>query len=124
MAANAISTKTGVATLDDYVTFEIRGHQGAVQLILTYDVGNGTSVAISPVEFLIPDLSTTVYYKVPAADGSGTTLSAYTLTLNATGNYILTLSYVPINATKMKVSVTFTAGTTQTLQMDCYPDYN
>lgn len=123
MAANTTSSVTGSVT-SDVGTFLINGHQGAVQLCLKYDKGDGTSVALSPVEFLIPDLSSTVYYKVPAADGSGTTLSAYTLTLSATGNYILTLSYVPINATKMKLTATYTGGTTQTLQMDCYPDYN
>ena len=122
-AANTTSSITG-SVAADVTTFNINGHQGAVQLCIKYGKGNGTSIAISPVEFLIPDLSPTVYYKVPAADGSGTTLSAYTLTLDASGNYILTLSYVPINAKKMKVTVAYTGGDTQTMQIDCYPDYN
>jgi hypothetical protein len=123
MAANTTTSKTG-STTSDVTTFLINGHQGAVQLLVAYTKGNGTSVALSPLEFLIPDLSTTVWYKVPAADGSGTTLGAFTLTLDATGNYVLTYSYVPMNATKMRVTATYTGGTTQALQMDCYPDFN
>jgi hypothetical protein len=123
MAANTTSSKTG-STTSDVTTFLINGHQGAVQLAVAYNVGNGTSVALSPVEFLIPDLSTTVWYSIPAADGSGSTLAAYTITLSATGNYILTYYYVPMNATKMRVTASYTGGTTQTLQMDCYPDFN
>lgn len=122
-AANALTSLTGVVS-SSTVTFNVRGNQGAVQLYLKYDVGNGTSVAVSKVEFIVPSLGSTTLYQVPASSTSGTTLSAYTLTQSATGNYIITLAYVPRGATSMKVTIAFTGGTTQTLRLDHAVDVN
>lgn len=122
-AANALTSLTGVVTGTTVATFNVRGNQGAVQIFLKYDKGNGTSAAVSTVEFIVPVLGTTLY-KVPASASSGTTLGAYTLTLDATGNYIITLAYVPREATSMKVTIAFTDGTTQTMQLDAKVDVN
>jgi len=122
-ADNALSSVTGVVA-STTATFNIRGNQGAAQIFLKYDKGNGTSVAVSKVEFIVPQLGSTTLYEVPASATSGTTLSSYTLTMTASGNYIITLAYVPREATSMKVTVAFTDGTTQTLQVDAKADTN
>jgi hypothetical protein len=103
-ASNTLTSLTGVVA-SSTVTFNVRGNQGAVQLYLLYDKGNGTSVAISKIEFVVPSLGTTTLYQIPASGTSGTTLSAYTLTQDATGNYIITVAYVPRGATSMKVTI-------------------
>lgn len=123
-AANALTSVTGVVTGTTVATFNVRGNQGAVQIFLKYGKGDGTSVAISKVEFIVPQLGGTTLYQVPASSTSGTTLGSYTLTLNADGNYIITLGYVPREATSMKITVAFTGGTTQTLQVDAKVDSN
>jgi hypothetical protein len=105
-------------------TFNVRGNQGAVQIFLKYGKGDGTSVAVSTIEFIVPQLGGTTLYQVPASSTSGTTLGSYTLTLNADGNYIITIGYVPREATSMKITVAFTGGTTQTLQVDAKVDSN
>lgn len=122
-AANTLSSVTGVV-VSTAATFNVRGNQGAVQIFLKYGKGDGTSVAISKVEFIVPQLGGTTLYQVPASSTSGTTLGSYTLTLNADGNYIITLGYVPREATSMKITVAFTGGTTQTLQVDAKVDVN
>ena len=122
-ADNALTSVTGVVTGTTVATFNVRGNQGAVQIFLKYDNGNGTSVAVSTIEFVVPQLGTTLY-KVPASMNSGATLGAYTLTLSADGNYIITLAYVPREATSMKVTIAFTGGSTQTLQLDAKVDIN
>lgn len=122
-AANALTSVTGVVTGGTVATFNVRGNQGAVQIFLKYGKGDGTSVAISTIEFVVPQLGTTLY-KVPASQSSGATLGAYTLTLDATGNYIITLAYVPREATSMKVTIAFTGGSTQTMQLDAKVDVN
>jgi hypothetical protein len=121
-ADNTLSSVTGVATATT-ATFNIRGNQGAAQIFLKYGKGDGTSVAVSSIEFVIPQLGSTLY-KVPASATSGTTLGNYTLTLSATGNYIVTMAYVPREATSMKITIAFTGGTTQTLQLDAKVDVN
>jgi len=124
-ADNTLSSVTGVvAVATPDVTFNVRGNQGAVQIFLKYGKGNGTSVAISKIEFIVPQLGSTTLYQVPASSTSGTTLGSYTLTLNADGNYIITLGYVPREATSMKITTAFTGGTTQTLQVDAKVDTN
>lgn len=123
MAANTTTSKTG-SVAANVVTFPINGHQGAVQISMIFLKGNGSTVTIAPVEFLIPDISATAWFKVPAADGSGTTLGGYTINADADGNYLLTLTYVPIGAKKMRLTVAYGSGDTGTLQIDCYPDYN
>ena len=123
-AANALTSVTGVVTGTTVATFNVRGNQGAAQIFLKYDKGNGTSVAVSKIEFIVPQLGSTTLYEVPASATSGTTLSSYTLTMTASGNYIITLAYVPREATSMKVTVAFTDGTTQTLQVDAKADTN
>lgn len=121
MAANALSSKNGsVSSL--VTTFIIRGHRGSVSLFLKYDKGNGTSVAVSPVTFVIPELGAAVVYSLPASVASAATLAAYTLTLSATGNYVIPISNVPLEATSMNVTVAFTGGDTQTIQVDAKPD--
>jgi len=122
-AANALTSVTGVVTGTTVATFNVRGNQGAVQIFLKYGKGDGTSVAVSTIEFVVPQLGTTLY-RVPASASSGTTLGAYTLTLDATGNYIITLAYVPREATSMKVTIAFTGGSTQTMQLDAKVDVN
>jgi len=122
-ADNTLSSVTGVVA-STTATFNIRGNQGAAQIFLKYDKGNGTSVAVSKIEFIVPQLGSTTLYEVPASATSGTTLSSYTLTMTASGNYIITLAYVPREATSMKVTVAFTDGTTQTLQVDAKADTN
>lgn len=122
-ADNTLSSVTGVVA-STTATFNIRGNQGAAQIFLKYAKGNGTSVAVSKVEFIVPQLGSTTLYEVPASATSGTTLSSYTLTMTASGNYIITLAYVPREATSMKVTVAFTDGTTQTLQVDAKADTN
>ena len=122
-ADNTLSSVTGVVA-STTATFNIRGNQGAAQIFLKYDKGNGTSVAVSKIEFIVPQLDSTTLYEVPASATSGTTLSSYTLTMTASGNYIITLAYVPREATSMKVTVAFTDGTTQTLQVDAKADTN
>jgi hypothetical protein len=123
-ADNALTSVTGVVTGTTIATFNVRGNQGAVQIFLKYDNGDGTSVAVSSIEFIVPVLGAAVLYKVPASASSGATLGAYTLTLGADGNYIITLGYVPREATSMKVTIAFTGGTTQTLQLDAKVDVN
>ena len=122
-AANTLSSVTGVV-VSTAATFNVRGNQGAVQIFLKYGKGDGTSVAVSKIEFIVPQLGSTTLYQVPASSTSGTTLGSYTLTMDATGNYIITLSYVPREAVSMKVTVAFTDGTTQTLQVDAKVDTN
>jgi uncharacterized protein with WD repeat len=123
-AANALTSVTGVVTGTTVATFNVRGNQGAVQIFLKYGKGDGTSVAVSTIEFIVPQLGGTTLYQVPASSTSGTTLGSYTLTLNADGNYIITIGYVPREATSMKITVAFTGGTTQTLQVDAKVDSN
>lgn len=123
IADNALSSVTGVV-VSTAATFNVRGNQGAVQIFLKYAKGNGTSVAISKIEFIVPQLGSATLYQVPASSTSGTTLGAYTLTLDADGNYIITLGYVPREATSMKITVAFTDGSTQTLQVDAKVDTN
>lgn len=122
-ASNVLSSVTGVVS-SSTVTFNVRGNQGAVQIFLKYGKGDGTSVAVSKIEFVVPQLGTTVLYQVPATAISGTTLGSYTLTMSADGNYIITLGYVPREATSMVVTIAFTGGSTQTLQLDAKVDVN
>lgn len=121
--ANTTTSITGPVA-SHVASFPINGHAGAVQLEILYTKGNGTSVAISPIEFLIPDLSATEYYTLPASSASGTTLSAYTLTISTSGNYVIVINYVPMNAREMKVTVAYTGGTTAAVAINAYTDVN
>lgn len=124
--ANALSSLTGVVSApgDTTALFNVRHNKGAVQIFLKYAKGNGTKVVISSIEFIVPQLGAAVLYKVPDSMSSGSTLGAYTLTLDADGNYIITMAYVPLEATSMKVTIAWTDGTTQTLQIDAKGDVN
>ena len=121
--ANVTSSITGNVPAGTHVaTFLINGHQGAVQLALSYDINASVSLVLSPIEILIPDLSATVWYKLPASIASSATLSGYTLTMNADGNYFVTIEDIPLNATKLRVTATYGDDVDGTLNINCYTD--
>lgn len=121
MAANSFTSITGSVAAKVF-TFPISGHKGRVILVANWTKGNGTSIAISPVEILIPQYSTTVYATLPASLASGQTLAAYTLTISATGVFSIAIDDIPLEATKMKITVADTGGDTAVTQLDVYTD--
>ena len=121
MAANTFSSITGSVS-GKVFTFPISGHKGRVILLADYDKNTGTSIAISPIEFKIPQQSTTLFYTVPASLASGQTLGAYTLTIGADGRYVITIDDIPMEATAMIVTVADTGGTDSVIKLDAYTD--
>jgi hypothetical protein len=121
--ANVLTSKNGVAVTTT-ATFNIRGHKGMVNLFFQYTKGDGTSVAITAIEFVLPSISGSTLYKKNAGvmSGSNLTLTALGVTLDTTGNFIIPLADIPLEATSMKLTVAFTGGTTQALQLDAKVD--
>lgn len=86
MGANVVSSTTGVVTGTDpnfVVTYKTNNPEGLI-LYVKYTKGTESGITIT-FDSLNPSLHATDVYRHVSI--SGTTLSAYTMTISATGNY-------------------------------------
>lgn len=110
--ANTTSSKTGTVVAD-VVTFNSKNCADGMTIYLKYNVGDGTSAALT---FTVKNskLSTDAYQYW---DTSSLTVAAETYTLNATGNYRIGLP-LALDEDTLIATVVYTGGTTQTLVVD------
>jgi hypothetical protein len=94
MAANTCTSKTGVVTGSDpnfVVTYQSKSSEGLV-LYLKYTKGTESGITLT-FDSINTSLSTADKYRHVSL--SGTTLSAYTMFISATGNYRIPLPIIP-----------------------------
>lgn len=107
-AANTCTSSTGVVTGTDpnfVVTYKPSQNAGAV-LYLKYTKNTEASITLT-FDVIAPMLSTTDKYRYPML--AGTALSAYTMTITASGNYRIPLPLIPAE-NRIIANVTFATG--------------
>lgn len=113
--ANALTSTTG-AVAANVATFLVPGKKDGVFLMVKYDKGNGTSVSLQPT-LIAPNLSKTDEYQPVYLDTDGITVQPQSFKLATSGNYRIPIT-IGGGEKKMKLTPTFTGGTTQAVVAD------
>jgi hypothetical protein len=116
MATNTLSSNTGVAG-SGIVTFNVRNAGAYAYVYVTYDVGNGTSAALT-IQSLNPGIHATNTFNHSAF--ATATVAAITITLNAKANHRFQIPLAS-GETSLIATLAFTGGNSQTCVIDCYP---
>jgi hypothetical protein len=111
MATNTLSSNTGVAG-SGIVTFNVRNAGAYAYVYVTYDVGNGTSAALT-IQSVNPGIHATNTFNHSA-------VAAITITLNAKANHRFQIPLAS-GETSLIATLAFTGGNSQTCVIDCYP---
>jgi len=116
MAANSVSSKTGVVVSDD-VTFLVPGSKESVFLYIDYTIGNGTSIAVTMGSINPSVHATSEFLHAPFATG---TVAPVTLTFNTSSQKRRFEIPLARGENKFLVHVAFTGGDTQIAVVDIY----
>lgn len=113
MAANSFTSRTSPVATTTATQVCPAKREGAF-ILIKYDKGNGTSIAIAPT-FIFGGISATDEYQPLILDSVTPTTQTYSF--STSGNYQIPIG-IAKGATKMKVLCTFTGGTTATVVCD------